>query len=165
MIFHRTEWQSGHQLEGLEVNFTTTNYIYYVTTLVQLVKLRLSWGVSWSLNSCENKSIQTWDPNLNPNSGRIGKLGNWVGGELGYELKVELGMFERPYWLLTICAQVRSICEMGSKIIYFCHQSSFAWPPHESEKGQAQAKTGAKGRAGGSGTGAGAVATWRRDER
>jgi hypothetical protein len=44
----------------------------------------------------EIKHVQSCDPNLNPNSGQIGKLGNQVGVELGPELKVELDSFETP---------------------------------------------------------------------
>src|ERR1700734_1621843 len=54
---------------------------------------------------------------------------------------------------------------LGSKILYFCRQSSLAWPPHESEKGLAQAKTGAKGRNGGSGTGASDVLAWPESQK
>jgi hypothetical protein len=43
------------------------------------------------------KSVQSCDPNLNPNSGPIKKLGNQVGVKLGHELKVEWGSFETPY--------------------------------------------------------------------
>ena len=41
-------------------------------------------------------SIQTSDPNLNPNSVKLGLIGVQVGVKLGLKLKVELEVFETP---------------------------------------------------------------------
>ena len=47
-------------------------------------------GVSWGSNNLQIIGIQTSDPNLNPNSVKLGQIEVRVGVELGLKLKVEL---------------------------------------------------------------------------